>query len=123
MWFLYAVLGWSAFVGLAVMVALFPVPAWVASLTNTVTKRKMEATDARVQNVTESESHLTSRNAQYLLMAHPGPVMSILRMAKLFGWESRVKEFVAEKREEELKWIWKRKLLNMFSNVAKCVIN
>ena len=57
MWFLYAVLGWSAFVGLAVMVALFPVPAWVASLTNTVTKRKMEATDARVQNVTESESY------------------------------------------------------------------
>ena len=56
-------------------------------------------------------------------MAHPGPVMSILRMAKLFGWESRVKEFVAEKREEELKWIWKRKLLNMFSNVATCVIN
>ena len=40
-------------------------------------------------------------------------------MIKLFGWESRVRETVAEKREEELKWIWKRKLLGMISNVAK----
>ena len=56
MWFLYVVLGWSSFVGLAVMVALTPVPAWVATLTNTVQKQKMKATDARVQNVTESGS-------------------------------------------------------------------
>lgn len=55
MWFLYVVLGWSSFVGLGVMVALCPAPAWVATLTNTVQKQKMKATDARVQNVTESE--------------------------------------------------------------------
>lgn len=43
-------------------------------------------------------------------------------MIKLFGWESRVKESVSEKREEELKWVWKRKLLGMASNTAKCVV-
>ncbi len=48
--------------------------------------------------------------------------MSVLRMIKLFGWESRVKESVSEKREEELKWVWKRKLLGMASNTAKCVV-
>ncbi|KAI0775463.1 hypothetical protein BC629DRAFT_1595092 [Irpex lacteus] len=102
MWFLYVVLGWSSFVGLGVMVALCPAPAWVATLTNTVQKQKMKATDARVQNVTE--------------------MMSVLRMIKLFGWETRVRDSVAEKREEELKWIWKRKLLGMFSNVANHTI-
>ena len=42
-------------------------------------------------------------------------------MVKLFGWESRVRESVAEKREEELKWIWKRKLLRMIASTAKYV--
>ena len=42
-------------------------------------------------------------------------------MVKLFGWESRVRESVAEKREEELKWIWKRKLLGMIASTAKYV--
>ncbi|PSR71574.1 hypothetical protein PHLCEN_2v12546 [Hermanssonia centrifuga] len=55
MLFLYVILGWSAFVGLAVMVSLFPVPAWVASLMRVTQKQKMKATDGRVQNVTESE--------------------------------------------------------------------
>ncbi|KAI0685987.1 hypothetical protein BC835DRAFT_1420713 [Cytidiella melzeri] len=100
--FLYAVLGWSAFVGLAVMIALCPVPAWVASLTSGVQKNKMKATDGRVQSVTE--------------------MMNVLRMVKLFGWESRVKKTVAEKREEELYWVWKRKLLGMASSTANHTI-
>jgi hypothetical protein len=41
--FLYAILGWSSFVGLAVMVALMPVPAWVATFMQGVQKQKMEA--------------------------------------------------------------------------------
>ncbi|KAI0703637.1 hypothetical protein BC835DRAFT_1262769 [Cytidiella melzeri] len=102
MCFLYVVLGWSAFVGLAVMVGLCPVPAWVASLTSGVQKKKMKATDGRVQSVTE--------------------MMSVLRMVKLFGWESRVSNTVAEKREEELNWIWKRKLLGMASTIANHTI-
>ncbi|KAI0693031.1 hypothetical protein BC835DRAFT_1520746 [Cytidiella melzeri] len=102
MWFLYAVLGWSSLVGLGVMVALMPVPAWVASLTSGVQKKKMKATDARVQIVTE--------------------MMSALRMIKLFGWEPRVKQAVAEKREEELSWIWKRKVIGFASSIANHIM-
>lgn len=34
--------------------------------------------------------------------------MAVLRMFKLFGWERRVQQNIAEKREEELRWVWKR---------------
>ncbi len=43
-------------------------------------------------------------------------------MIKLFGWENQVKESVGEKREEELRWVWKGKLLGMISDIAKCVM-
>lgn len=46
-------------------------------------------------------------------------VMSVLRMIKLFGWENRVKDMVSEKRDNELKAIWKRKLLGLANNVIK----
>ena len=49
------------------------------------------------------------------------PVMSVLRMIKLFGWEARIKKLVAETRQEELKWVWKRKLLVMLSRIVKYV--
>ena len=45
--------------------------------------------------------------------------MGVLRMIKLFGWESRVKETFAEKRENELGWIWKRKILGLTNNCVK----
>ena len=45
--------------------------------------------------------------------------MNVLRMIKLFGWESRVKDEIAQKREEELKYIWKRKVLVVLNNIAK----
>lgn len=72
-WFLYDVLGWSAFVGLSAIVILFPVPGYVAKLIQTVQKERMQKvciytpvisgspltfrpqTDARVESVTESE--------------------------------------------------------------------
>jgi hypothetical protein len=34
-------------------------------------------------------------------------------MIKQFGWESRVKTQIYDTREEELKWIFRRKLLNL----------
>ncbi len=69
MWFLYVVLGWCSFVGLAVMIILAPVPTWIATLTNAVQKEKMRATDARVQDVTESQLFFFSFRAhlRYLL--------------------------------------------------------
>lgn len=45
--------------------------------------------------------------------------MNVLRMIKLFGWERKVNGQVEEKREEELRLLWKRKLLELASNNLK----
>ncbi|TFK70801.1 hypothetical protein BDN72DRAFT_887852 [Pluteus cervinus] len=91
--FLHAILGWSAFVGLATIVVLLPIPGYIAKQVQRVQRTRLKKSDARVQSITE--------------------VMNVIRMVKLFGWERRMNERVAEKREEELIWIWKRLLLNL----------
>ena len=47
--------------------------------------------------------------------------MNVIRMVKLFGWESKMNAKLAEKREEELSWIWKRQLLDLLNGNVKCV--
>ncbi|KAF9813950.1 hypothetical protein IEO21_05386 [Rhodonia placenta] len=95
-WFLYSVLGWSAFVGMAVIVLLLPVPGSVAKMIRGVQVEKMKKTDARVQGVTEA--------------------MNVIRMIKLFGWERKITDQLTEKREVELKSIKRAKLLQMISS-------
>ncbi|KAJ6593376.1 P-loop containing nucleoside triphosphate hydrolase protein [Mycena capillaripes] len=93
-WFLYAILGWSALVGLAVMVACLPLPAYLTvRLMRGVQVSRMKRTDERIQVVTET--------------------MAILRMIKLFGWESRMRGRMTEKRELELQAIRKDKMLSL----------
>lgn len=58
-------------------------------------------TDARVGAVTET--------------------MNVIRMIKLFGWESRMHEKLAAKRDDELKLQRKRLFLELFNNTIKCV--
>jgi hypothetical protein len=41
--------------------------------------------------------------------------MNILRMVKLFGWEPKVAERLAERREHELRYIKKRQILNLIN--------
>ncbi|KAJ3564415.1 hypothetical protein NP233_g8309 [Leucocoprinus birnbaumii] len=96
MTFLYLILGWSAFVGLAVMIILYPLPGFVANKIQKVQKVRLQKTDARVQTVTEA--------------------MNVLRMIKLFGWETKMNDRIAEKREDELLWLWKRQLLELINN-------
>ncbi|KAG5728585.1 ATP-binding cassette transporter abc4 [Termitomyces sp. T112] len=93
--FLYLVLGWSAFVGLVSIIMLFPIPGYVAKRIQDVQIVRLKATDARVQTVTET--------------------MNVLRMIKLFGWEKKMEQKIAEKREKELVWIWKRQILDMIN--------
>ncbi|KAJ7139685.1 hypothetical protein C8R44DRAFT_867802 [Mycena epipterygia] len=100
--FLYKVLGWSAFVGMGVMVLLFPLPGYVAKLVQTVQQQRLKKTDSRVQAVTET--------------------MNVLRMIKLFGWERQMNERVAEKREEELNWLWKRQMLDLLNGTLNYLI-
>lgn len=45
--------------------------------------------------------------------------MNVLRMIKLFGWEKKMNEQIGEKREVELLWTWKFKLLDLANNVLK----
>ncbi|KAF8058246.1 hypothetical protein FPV67DRAFT_1565726 [Lyophyllum atratum] len=93
--FLYLLLGWSAFVGLAAILLLFPIPGYVAKQIKDVQVVRLKATDARVQTVTET--------------------MNVLRMIKLFGWEKKMNEKVAEKREKELFWVWRRQILDLIN--------
>ena len=47
--------------------------------------------------------------------------MNVLRMIKMFGWEKKMNQKIAEKREEELQFFWKRQLLDLINNVIKLV--
>jgi hypothetical protein len=48
--------------------------------------------------------------------------MAVLRLVKLFGWEGAVARDVIEKREEELKWVWRRKMLELFNNCLNFIV-
>ncbi|KAJ7353080.1 multidrug resistance-associated ABC transporter [Mycena albidolilacea] len=92
-WFLYAVLGWSAFVGMAITFAMLPVPGYVGKWVQTAQRNLAKKRDARVQTVTET--------------------INLLRMVKLFGWESNMSAEVDGKRQVELVYLWKRKVLDL----------
>ncbi|KAJ7091800.1 P-loop containing nucleoside triphosphate hydrolase protein [Mycena epipterygia] len=101
-YFLYSILGWSAFVGLGLMVLLAPVPGMVAKLVRNAKIAQLRGTDARVQKVTET--------------------MNVLRMVKLFGWMSFSEQQINEKREEELVWVKRAQLLNVFTIIIGKVL-
>ncbi|KAF8071880.1 hypothetical protein FPV67DRAFT_1779021 [Lyophyllum atratum] len=93
--FLYSVLGWSAFVGFGILVLTSPAPGYVAKRIRDVQIIRLKKTDSRVQTVAE--------------------MISVLRMVKLFGWEKKVNETAAQKREEELVTVRRRQLLELLS--------
>ncbi|KAF8811726.1 hypothetical protein BYT27DRAFT_7160557 [Phlegmacium glaucopus] len=100
--FLYQVLGWSAFVGLTAMLLLFPIPGYIAKKVQDAQVQRMKMTDARVQDVTEA--------------------VNVIRMIKLFGWERSMSERIREKRNDELGWLWKLKVLETLNVVANNII-
>ncbi|KZV76922.1 P-loop containing nucleoside triphosphate hydrolase protein [Peniophora sp. CONT] len=104
-WMLYSLLGWSSFVGVAVMLAFLPIPGAIAKNIQRVQREVMKHTDARVQVVTE--------------------MMNIIRSVKLFGWEQKIGQLVYNKREDELHWMYKREFLtlgNMLVNYIAPII-
>ncbi|KAJ7164189.1 hypothetical protein C8R46DRAFT_901348, partial [Mycena filopes] len=100
--FLERVLGWSAFVGMGTMIALFPLPGYAARLQSNVQETALQKTDARVQVFTET--------------------MTVVRMIKMFGWETHLTAKVAEKREDELTWIWWRKVVYTASGILNFIV-
>ncbi|GAW02588.1 P-loop containing nucleoside triphosphate hydrolase protein [Lentinula edodes] len=101
-WFLERVLGWSAFVGLATIIILFPIPGYFTKLMQSRQKIKMRKTDARIGVVTET--------------------LSVLRMVKFFGWESLMGDRIKDAREEELVYVKKLRLLELASGLSNHVI-
>ncbi|KAF5327417.1 hypothetical protein D9619_004696 [Psilocybe cf. subviscida] len=102
MTFLYVVLGWSSIVSFISIVLLLPAPGYIASIMQSVQGKKMAKTDARIQAVTET--------------------IGVIRMVKLFGWEAKMSETLQEKREEELSWMWKDKILNVLNDTINYAI-
>ncbi|KAH8072269.1 hypothetical protein BXZ70DRAFT_1074090 [Cristinia sonorae] len=96
--FLYSVLGWSAFVGILTTVAFFPIPGYLGNLMSGTQQARMEKTDARVQTVTET--------------------LGIIRMIKLFGWESKMKARIERARAEELRLLRRLKFLENLTGIA-----
>ncbi|KDR83115.1 hypothetical protein GALMADRAFT_238938 [Galerina marginata CBS 339.88] len=100
--FLYRILGWSALVGLFTTLVLTPLVGYISKLVQDVQITKMKLTDARVQSISEA--------------------VSVLRMIKLFGWEGKMTKRLEVKREEELSWLWKMKLLNLTNGLVSLFI-
>ncbi|KAI0328372.1 multidrug resistance-associated ABC transporter [Cubamyces sp. BRFM 1775] len=100
--FMYSVLGWSALVGLATLVALLPFPAYLSGWIQSFQKGMMSTTDARVQVINE--------------------VLNVIRMIKLFGWEPRVAAQIEERRAAELKFLSKTRWLEIVNNLFNYVI-
>ncbi|KZO90162.1 P-loop containing nucleoside triphosphate hydrolase protein [Calocera viscosa TUFC12733] len=92
-WFLTAVLGWSAVIGMIFLVATVPLPGLFTKQMGDTQKMQMEKTDQRVKTMTES--------------------LNILRMIKMFAWESMVRERVQDRRAEELLYTRRRRFLEL----------
>jgi ABC-type multidrug transport system fused ATPase/permease subunit len=100
--FLYALLGWAAFAGLAAMLLLLPVPAALAARMARAQARKMAATDARVGALEEG--------------------VRVLRTLKLGGGARAVRADIAQRRDAELRAEWRLKALEAAGNVASFAI-
>ncbi|KAJ7264445.1 P-loop containing nucleoside triphosphate hydrolase protein [Mycena haematopus] len=101
-YFLYVLLGWAVWVGVGSIILLAPVPGYMAKLVQSFQKERLKRTDERVQTVSEA--------------------VNVLRMIKLFGWEEKIKVRIGDKRDSELVWIQKRRIIDMASTLVNFII-
>ncbi|KAF9516655.1 hypothetical protein BS47DRAFT_1371638 [Hydnum rufescens UP504] len=101
--FLYVLLDWSGIVGILVMVLAFPIPGKIASMVHVV----------QVQRMKKARMH----HACFGRSTHLHLAMNVLRMIKMFGWESKIGEQMGVRRENELVWIKKRFYLTLANMV------
>ncbi|KAK2748935.1 hypothetical protein FQN57_007218 [Myotisia sp. PD_48] len=87
-YFLYQVLGVSAFAGILMMVLIAPANVYIASRFRKVQHSILSSTDARVHSTNE--------------------VLQNIRIIKYFAWEQRFEGIINEKRRIELKYLRKR---------------
>jgi ABC-type multidrug transport system fused ATPase/permease subunit len=84
---LYRVLGWSAFVGIAVILVLIPVPTWMSQLVGKVQRKVKRSQDSRISLISE--------------------YLQSIRTVKMFGWEDIMISKVAAARDGELAGLWR----------------
>ncbi|WVQ74585.1 hypothetical protein IAR50_004186 [Cryptococcus sp. DSM 104548] len=99
---LYNILSWSSLIGVLTMFITLPLPGLLTKLNAQFQQKRMLATDSRIDTITEA--------------------IGALRIIKMFGWEDRIKERVAAKREDELTLIWQRRLMNLFTTLLNTVL-
>ncbi|KAF9075994.1 hypothetical protein BDP27DRAFT_1380610 [Rhodocollybia butyracea] len=100
--FLYKLLGWSAFVGIGLTLALSSIPGIVGKSLHSVQEDKMKKTDSRVRFFTD--------------------VVNVLRMVKLFGWEEKMSQRITQKRIIELKASQKARLIELLLIIISFVL-
>lgn len=83
---LYAVMGWSSFVGLAIILFGFPLAGYIMSFIQQYEIKLKEAQDLRI-----------SLASEYL---------RAIKVIKYFGWEDSVVKRISEARAKEQKQIW-----------------
>ncbi|KAJ1888813.1 hypothetical protein LPJ81_006245, partial [Coemansia sp. IMI 209127] len=86
-WYMYKLLGVSAFIGMIVAVAYIPLSKMMFVHFGKLTQWQSAASDKRIAAITE--------------------LLQGIKAVKLFGWESRFLEKIDEKREEQLGYAWK----------------
>lgn len=71
----------------------------------------VQQTDSRIQSVTEGERW------RFFVLTDVDKTlaMNIIRMIKLFGWESRVNDEINGKRDEELRVLKRRQLMELLN--------
>jgi hypothetical protein len=116
--FLYAVLGPASLAGLAVMVALFPVPTRVGALLGRYQAQRMAAVrcDSRLRYPLADVLQMDAR------VQAATDALSVLRTVKLLALERRVARDVGAAREAELKFIVWTKMAELLINCVKCVV-
>ncbi|KAJ2876876.1 hypothetical protein GGH93_000367 [Coemansia aciculifera] len=97
-WYMYMLLGVSALVGLSLSVLYVPLSKMLFKYLTKVEEKLTSLSDERVTVITE--------------------LLQGIKAVKLFGWESRFLEMVDERRERQLKYMWKLLLAWVRVNIA-----
>ncbi|KAJ2730836.1 hypothetical protein IW152_004972 [Coemansia sp. BCRC 34962] len=103
MWFLYNLVGVSAFIGLSLSIAYYPLSQYIYNITEKYWTAYFNVESERITLITE--------------------LFQGIRAVKLFGWQSRFVETVRAKRQEQLDMTWKLTLLELPIDIARSLIS
>ncbi|KAJ2823909.1 hypothetical protein GGI24_003551, partial [Coemansia furcata] len=101
--YLYSLVGVSAFIGLALSIAYYPLSRFIYNITEKYWTAYYNTESERITLITE--------------------LFQGIRAVKLFGWQSRFVEKVRTKRQEQLDMTWKLTLLELPVGIAQSLIN